>query len=56
MNSCCIHAVTCFIQADVFSFGIILCETIARTDADPDLLPRTHVRGLAMHHYITKSN
>lgn len=30
-------------QADVFSFGIILCEIIARIDADPEELPRTQV-------------
>ncbi|KAM3939767.1 uncharacterized protein RB166_021801 isoform 2-T2 [Leptodactylus fuscus] len=30
-------------KADVFAFGIILCEIIARIPADPDFLPRTEV-------------
>nr|XP_019950984.1 PREDICTED: dual specificity testis-specific protein kinase 1 [Paralichthys olivaceus] len=31
---------------DVFAFGIILCEVIARIQADPDILPRTEDFGL----------
>ncbi|XP_022243522.1 dual specificity testis-specific protein kinase 2-like [Limulus polyphemus] len=33
-------------KADIFSFGIILCEMIARIEADPDILPRTENFGV----------
>ncbi|XP_066470230.1 dual specificity testis-specific protein kinase 1 isoform X2 [Tiliqua scincoides] len=33
-------------KADIFAYGIILCETIARVPADPDYLPRTEDFGL----------
>ncbi|XP_059171821.1 LOW QUALITY PROTEIN: uncharacterized protein LOC131952901, partial [Physella acuta] len=33
-------------KVDVFSFGIIVCETIARVTADPDYLPRSIDFGL----------
>ncbi|KAI4874286.1 hypothetical protein NFI96_006511, partial [Prochilodus magdalenae] len=40
---------------DVFAYGIILCEIIARIEADPDVLPRTEDFGLdvqAFEHMI----
>ncbi|XP_038068080.1 dual specificity testis-specific protein kinase 2-like [Patiria miniata] len=35
-------------KTDLFSFGIILCEIIARVTANPDELPRLHNFGLDM--------
>ena len=30
-------------EADVFSYGIVVCEVISRLDADPDEIPRMKV-------------
>ncbi|XP_022102861.1 dual specificity testis-specific protein kinase 2-like [Acanthaster planci] len=42
-------------KTDLFSFGIILCEIIARVTANPDELPRLHNFGLDMEAFRTLS-
>ena len=38
--------------ADVFSFGIVLCEIITRLKAEPDVLPRTREFGLDVELFL----
>ena len=33
-------------KADVFSYGIVVCEIISRLDADPDEIPRRKVNAI----------
>ena len=33
-------------KADVFSYGIVVCEVISRLDADPDEIPRRKVNAI----------
>ncbi|XP_015261020.1 PREDICTED: dual specificity testis-specific protein kinase 1 [Gekko japonicus] len=40
-------------KADVFAYGIILCEVLARVPADPDYLPRTEDFGLDVAAFCT---
>lgn len=42
----CIKGLVYNEKADVFSYGIILCEVLARVEADPDVLPRTRHFGV----------
>uniref|UniRef100_T1EI63 dual-specificity kinase n=1 Tax=Helobdella robusta TaxID=6412 RepID=T1EI63_HELRO len=42
----CINGLPYNAKADVFSYGIVLCEMIARVEADPDYLPRTENFGV----------
>lgn len=42
----CLHGQWYNEMADIFSYGIILCEMIARIEADPDVLPRTENFGV----------
>ena len=39
-------------QADVFSFGIVLAEIMARIPADPDFMPRTRVSGVLRRMFL----
>ena len=39
-------------KADVFSYGIVVCEIISRLDADPDEIPRKRVKILPPPYFM----
>ncbi|TSV94883.1 Dual specificity testis-specific protein kinase 1 [Bagarius yarrelli] len=39
-------------KVDVFSFGIVLCEILARIPADPEILPRTQIEAFRRPSFV----